>query len=103
MYIYTYIQTHIYIYIYIYIYRSHLGSSFALSSIDIPIFECNLLTTAMPPKSFPQLAKQDNATDSEKSELKLSTLAMAVLAAGSVRAFMTLTGAKPRRTLRRES
>jgi hypothetical protein len=39
----------------------------------------------MPPKSSPQLAKQDNATDSEKSEPKLSTLAMAVLAAGSVR------------------
>jgi len=39
----------------------------------------------MPPKSFPQLAKQDNATDSEKSEPKFSTFAMAVLAAGSVR------------------
>ena len=76
---------YIYTNIYIYIYRSHPGSSFALSSIDIPIFDFNLLTTAMPPKSSPQLAKQDNATDSEKSEPKLSTLAMAVLAAGSVR------------------
>jgi hypothetical protein len=35
----------------------------------------------MLPKSSPQLAKHDN----EKSEPKLSTLAMAVLAAGSVR------------------
>ena len=39
----------------------------------------------MPPKSSPQVAKQDNATDSEKSEPKPSNLAVAVLAAGSVR------------------
>jgi hypothetical protein len=38
-----YIYQHIYIYMYIY--PSHPGSSFALSSIDIPIFDFNLLTS----------------------------------------------------------